>query len=169
MKDWEGIKELFKEQFETTEQGNEEMSKLLLQFSQLMCLADTNISEMRRCQKREEKAVMNLQRVPLPKFDGNARSFPRFMKDFETLVMPNLPKEQLALALRQALPVEILENTLGACDDHVTEMMDILKKKYGDSGKIVDEIVKEIKWSKKLNSSDISNLVVFVNMIERAS
>ena len=107
------------------EQGNEEMSKLLSQFSQLMCLADTNISEMKRSQKGEEKAVMNLQRVPLPKFDGNARSFPRFMKDFETLVMPDLPKEQLALALRQALPVEILEHTLGACDDHVTEMMDI--------------------------------------------
>ena len=80
------------------------------------------------------------------KFDENARSF---QSDFKKLVLPNIPGEQLSLVLRQSLPPDVLNHTLGECDD-VNEMLKILEKKYGDSGKIVNVIVNEIKFAKKM-------------------
>ena len=62
-----------------------------------------------------------------------------------------------------------MNHTLGECDDDVNEMLKILEKKYGDSGKIVNVIVNEIKFAKKIGSNDPLALISFVNIIERGS
>ena len=91
---FDSMKQSFLQLNEVTDAGSDVLSKVDI-------LADISIPETISQQKRKEKAAMNLERVPLPKFDGNVRNIPRFLKDFETLVMRNLPKEQLSLALRQ--------------------------------------------------------------------
>ena len=47
---------------------------------------------------------MNLEKVALPRFNGDVRTFPRFINDLQKLAVPNIPKVQLPLALRQSLP-----------------------------------------------------------------
>ena len=145
----------------------ENLTKMLDEYSRVMLLADSAVTEVLDANKRQEKSALRLEKIALPKFDGNIRNFPQFLKDFKTLVLPTLPGDHLPFALRQALPAEIVDNALGACDDDVIEMLDILKRKYGDSGKIVDAIVNEIRFSKKISSDDHTALISFVNKVER--
>ena len=79
-------------------------------------------------------------------------------------MLPNIPTKQLSLVLRQSLPSDVVNHTLGECD----EMLKILEKKYGDSGKIVNVIVNKIKNAKKIGSNDPLALISFVNIIEVA-
>ena len=58
---------------------------------------------------------IQIEKLPLPKFNGEIRSYPRFKKDFEDLVLPQIPPAQASFTLRQCLTPEI-ESFLGSCE-----------------------------------------------------
>ena len=80
------------------------------------------------------RSKVRMEKLPLPKFDGSVRSYPRFKKEFMELVMPNLSEGEAAFTLRRCL-TKVVEVTLGACDENVTEMLRRLDEKYGDPRK----------------------------------
>ena len=118
-------------------------------------------------EKKESRSNVRMEKIPLPKFDGNLRNYPTFRKDFTELVLPGVQASQAPFTLRQCLPQDIIENILGACDDNVEEMLTRLDTKYGDSGKIAEAIIAEIKKVKKLGCEDKRGLIKFVNVIDR--
>ena len=66
----------------------ENLTKMLDEYSRVMLLADSALTEVLDANKRQEKSAMRLEKIALPKFDGNIRNFPQFLKDFKTLVLP---------------------------------------------------------------------------------
>ena len=113
------------------------------------------------------RSKVRMEKLPLPKFDGSVRSYPRFKKEFMELVMPNLSEGEAAFTLRRCL-TKVVEVTLGACDENVTEMLRRLDEKYGDPRKIVDSIVAEISHYCKIKDSDKDSFIHFVNMLDIA-
>ena len=61
---------------------SEELSNLLYQHSTILSRSDQTISEFVSLRKREERHRLMLEAVAWPKFDGNVRSFPRFLSEF---------------------------------------------------------------------------------------
>ena len=112
------------------------------------------------------KRNIRLQKIPLPKFEGSVRNFPRFKRDFVNLVQPTLSSNEAAFGLRQCLSTNV-EACLGSCDDNVDDMLKILDRKFGDPCKITDAVVSEIRNFKPINSDQKQIIVQFINSIEK--
>ena len=99
-----------------------------------------------------------LEKLPLPVFDGNIRNYARFRNDFKELVLPSIPSQKAAYALRKCLPSSI-QLVLGSCEDDINVMFERLDKRYADSGKIVDTIISEIKGFRRFDTDDSVHLI----------
>ena len=119
-----------------------------------------------------EKSVngpaMKLQKMPLPKFNGDARYFHRFKREFEELVRPHVSKKEDAFILRQCLGEKVLE-TMGSCDFTCDQIMKRLDEKYGDPSKMTDAIISEITGFKKIENDDNKRIIEFINLIDKAN
>ena len=91
-----------------------------------------------------------MERVGVPKFDGNVRNYSRFITDFKKLVLPNIAPEQSAFTLRQCLTPEI--NAHIGNDDDVTSMLKFLEIRYGDPEKLVESVIGEIQRFKRIDT-----------------
>ena len=61
------------------------------------------------------KGNLKMERMPLPKFHGEPRFYPRFKRDFKELVLPHLDKREAVFTLRQCLNKSV-EVILGSGD-----------------------------------------------------
>ena len=123
-----------------------------------------------KAQKELEKQKIRkikLDKIPLPKFDGNIRLNPKFKSDFEKLILPNVAEEEASFTLRQCLSKVALE-CVGACEDDVKVMLRKLDDKFGDSCKLVNVIVAEVRGLKRITANDdTKSLINMVNVIEK--
>ena len=123
-------------------------------------------SKTAACKKLSQSAKFYTEKIPLPKFDGNIRNYPRFIKDFKTLVLPNLSTEQAAFTLRQCLSANV-QNHLAACDDDLHEMISRLNQKFANPAKLVDSIISEIQKFRKIEVDDDKRFITFIDLIDR--
>ena len=105
-----------------------------------------------------------MEKLKLPKFDGNVRNFPRFIKDFNQLVLQCISREEDTFTLRQCLSYEVLDYL--ANDDDFDVMVEILETRYGDLGIVVESVIGEIQRVKKLDESDCNKLIHFINLLD---
>ncbi|KAJ7337869.1 hypothetical protein OS493_008027 [Desmophyllum pertusum] len=75
--------------------------------------------EPETCGKNLETKMSNLrlEKIKMPKFDGELREYPRFRKDFEVQVMPSLNSSTAPYTLRSCLGKEPLAVVKGVDDD----------------------------------------------------
>ena len=114
----------------------------------------------------KSKTNFRLQKIPLPKFEGNIRNYPRFKRNFVELVLPTLSVKEAEFGLRQCLSNEV-ESNLDSCDDDIDSMLKMLDKKLGDPCKLTDAVVSEIKHFKSMNADQKHTIIQFINAIER--
>ena len=108
---------------------------------------------------------LKLQPMPLPKFDGEIREYPRFKDDFKSQVIPSISKTQQAYVLKSCLtgvPLEIVKNV----DNSVQEMWQRLDDKYGEPSKMIDVIMNDIKQLKTVKENDNSKFITLVDIVE---
>ena len=113
------------------------------------------------------KRPIRLEKMPLPKFDGQLRNYPQFKKDFNELVLPNINPKEAAFTLRNCVPSHVNE-FLSCCNDDISEMLQRLDVKFGDPCKIIESIVSEIHKFKKMEAEDTKRVIQFVNTLEKA-
>ena len=83
---------------------------------------------------------LRLEKIKMPRFDGDLREYPRFRKDFEVQVMPSLTNSTSPYTLRSCLGKEPMAVVKGVEDD-IAEMWKRLDKKYSDLAKLADAII----------------------------
>ena len=121
---------------------------------------------------RDKKAEIDLkkaqtfrmEKVCLPKFDGNIRNYSRFKKDFTNLVLPHIAAEQAAFTLRQCLSDDVMVY-LGN-DDDVSSMLKLLETRFGDPGKLIESVIGEIQRFKRLDLDDSKKIIKFINVLD---
>ena len=106
----------------------------------------------------------HMEKVSLPKFNGNIRSYPRFIKDFKSLVLPRILPEEYAYTLRQCLSDDV-KAYLGN-DDDISSMMKLLDMRYGDPGKLIESVIGEVHAFKRVDENDPRKLIHFVNVLD---
>ena len=123
-------------------------------------------------EKEEEKVVpqtcrLKLQPMPLPKFSGDIREYPRFKDDFKAQVVPSISSSQQSYVLKSCLsgtPLDIVKNV----DHSIIEMWKRLDDKYGEPSKIIDVVMYEIKKMKQVKEGDNNKFMQMVETVERA-
>ena len=91
-----------------------------------------------------QQIQMQIEKMPPLKLNGDIRTDPRFRKDFEELVLPQVPPAQASFTLRQCLTPEV-ESHLSLCEDDINVMLARLVERYGDVGRLVKTVVSEIR------------------------
>ena len=109
---------------------------------------------------------MRMAKIPLPTFNGNIRNYPRFIKDFKDMVLPNVKAIEAAFTLRQCLS-DSIRTELSFCDDNVNDILSRLDEKYANPAKLVDCIITEIQRFRKLDDDDRKRFISFVDTIDR--
>ena len=124
-------------------------------------------SETRQDDNKKSNFGLKLQRMPLPKFNGDIREYPRFKDDFRTQVMPSILNEQQPYVLKSCLtgtPLEIVKNV----DHSVQDMWKRLDERYGEPSKLIDVIMYEIKKMKAIKDNDDAKFIKLVDTVESA-
>ena len=113
-----------------------------------------------------EKSIFKLDKMKLPEFDGNIRSYPRFISDFKKIVLPNIQStESASYVLRNCLSGSARESVRNI-DDDVDAMLERLNERFGRSSKLADSIMNDIKHMKKVNDGDDKGFLNMINLLE---
>ena len=170
---------LIKQQFDEVKRYNSELSllldaedkssqewltRLIENYSKLNDTIDVYVKKL-AFSKRYDMPKIQLEKIPLPKFNGDIRSYPRFKRDFVELVMPTLNNKEASFVLRQCLNKD-LNRYFESCGDDVDLLLKRLDEKFGDPSKMTDVIINDIKKFKSIESHDIKKLIEFINLIE---
>lgn len=105
---------------------------------------------------------MHVKKLDEPKFSGNLREFPIVTKDCIKYTEPTFGED--AYALRNSLSGKALQCVIGADDDY-HEMRKRLKIIFGDSEKLVDSVLSEIRRLKPVKEYD-ANSIQLVNLLD---
>lgn len=111
--------------------------------------------------------MMKLERTKLPKFGGNSRSYARFKKNFQDIVVPNVSNEVQRLF---TLKDTCLHGEAKRLVENLTtfnEIWDRLDNKYGYTTDIVNIVINEIE-SFQLPKIDVdSGFIQLVDIVEK--
>ena len=149
-----------------------EMQKLMDDYMQFNASSGNLIQTQTKTEQSNSKSKnmtmdLKMERMKMPKFEGDIRDYPRFRRDFNKHVMPMATsKDSAAYILKSCLDkqaFEIIKNV----DDDLNEMWTRLDERYGRSSKIVDAIMLDIKQLKPVLDGDGSKFVDLVDTIER--
>ena len=108
---------------------------------------------------------IHLEKIKMPRFDGELRDYPQFKRDFEKQVMPNLNINTAPYTLRSCLGMEPLAH-VKSVDDDIQAMWERLDSKYGDPAKVADAIINSIQNVKCIKEGEHKKFIQFVNVIE---
>ena len=111
--------------------------------------------------------TLRTQKASFPTFGGDVRSFARFQKDFQTIVIPanSDPKHQAYV-----LKSECLKDDVKKCVENIDDVSEIwkrLEEKYGNKHDLVDVVVKDLGSVPKLNQNDDVEFISLVDMLEK--
>jgi len=100
---------------------------------------------------------LKLQPMPLPKFKGDIREYPRFKDDFTNQVVLSVTVAQQPYVLKSCMegyPLEIVKNV----DHSISEMWKRLDEVYAVPSKVIDVIMKDIKRLTPVKKKENKNL-----------
>ena len=106
-----------------------------------------------------------MEKIRLPRFEGEIREYSQFKKDFQKQVLPTLDVDNATYVLRSYLgkePSDIVKSV----DDDLDEMWRRLDSKYGDPAKIADVIIDGIRRTRMIREGEEKRFIDFVTMLE---
>lgn len=115
--------------------------------------------------KGEKSNHLQLEKIKMPRFEGELREYPSFKRDFQKQVMPHLTEDTLSYTLRSCLGKEPLAH-VKSVDDDVYEMWKRLDEKYGDPAKVADVIINEIRRVRSIREGENKRFIELVGIIE---
>ena len=110
---------------------------------------------------------LKLQPMPLPKFHGEIKEYPRFKDDFQKQVVPSVSETQQPYVLKSCLTGDALDDVKNV-DHSIEEMWKRLDNKYGEPSKIIDVIMNDIKKIKPVKENENIKFIKLVDTVERS-
>ncbi|PFX30350.1 hypothetical protein AWC38_SpisGene4867 [Stylophora pistillata] len=117
--------------------------------------------------KTETCASSNLQleKMKLPRFEGEIRAYPQFKRYFEKQIMPHLQNDDVSYVLLSCLGSEPV-TTVKSIDDDVREMWKRLDEKYGDPAKVAEVIIDGLRRTRIVREGEEKRFVELVEIVE---
>lgn len=122
------------------------------------------VGKLENDQKAASKPQVKLKKFEPPKFEGNLRDYPTFKEDYRNLVTSVYGTDPYAL--KMCLGGEALQAIKGSEGDY-DEMFQRLDDKFGNSRKIVDSVVSDLKSLKKISDGDAKGFIKMVDQVEQ--
>ena len=101
------------------------------------------IVEAARVEGRSVKMKIKTAPIPVPKWDGRTRSFPRFKKLWTENIVPYYEESALHIMLVEALPEKVLDEVSSLASSY-QEIWDHVEEKAGNSEVVARDIMGEL-------------------------
>ena len=115
-------------------------------------------------QKDTDKPKVKVKKFEPPKFEGNLRDYPAFKEDYKNLVKSTYGTDPYAL--KMCLSGEALQAVKGS-EGNYEEMFQRLDDKFGNSRKIVDLVISDLKSLRKISDGDNKGFIKMVDQVEQ--
>ena len=113
------------------------------------------------------KGIIKVDSMKFQTFEGDIKKYPEFKAEFVQHVQPQCGKSQQAFVLKQYLSESVRAEVSNVMDDY-ERMWERLDQKYGNTGKLVDAILADVKRISLMDSSN-ANVLQMINIVERAN
>jgi len=113
------------------------------------------------------KGVVKIERMKFQVFDGDIKKYPEFKEEFVKHVQPQCDDRDQAFMLKSYLSESVRSEVSHVSDDY-KKMWDRLDQKYGNTGKLVDAILADVK-SISLRDATNGNVLQMINTVEKAN
>ena len=124
----------------------------------------SKIGKIENDQKSLDKPKVKVKKFEPPKFEGNLRDYPTFKEDYKNLVQSMYGTDPYAL--KMCLGGEALQAVKGS-EGNYEEMFQRLDDKFGNSRKIVDLVISDLKSLKKITDGDTKGFIKMVDQVEQ--
>ena len=122
------------------------------------------IGKLENSQNTPLQQKVKVKKFEPPKFDGNVRDYRTFKEDYKHLVESLYGTDPYAL--KMCLSGEALQAVKGSEGDY-DEMIRRLDDKFGNSRKIVDLVISDLKALKKIPDGDTKAFIKMVDQVEQ--
>ena len=109
---------------------------------------------------------LKIKPLDVQHFSGDIRKFTQFKDEFNSLIKPLCATNQLALALRNHLSEEVKAAVDSVGNDY-GKMWKRLELKYGNTRKLVDAILRDVKLM-QMEGDEIIDALEMIDVIEKA-
>ena len=122
------------------------------------------VDESKNQVKAEKSSSVQLEKIRMPRFDGDLREYPTFKRDFQKQMMPHLTEDTAPYTLRSCLGKEPLAQ-VKSVDDDIRDMWKRLDEKYGDPARVADAIINDIRRVRGIKEGENRRFVESVGII----
>ena len=115
----------------------------------------------------ESGSALKLERMKMPKFDGDIREYPRFKSDFLQQIQPEMKDSRNSAYVLKTCLTGPAADVVRNVDDDIAEMWNRLDIQYGRPSKLADIIINEIKNLRSIQDGDAKHFIELVDVVER--
>ena len=109
------------------------------------------------------KGIVKTDKMKFQTFDGDIKKYPEFKAEFIKHVQPQCDKAQQAFVLKGHLAESVRAEVINVTDNY-TKMWERLDQKYGNTGKLVDAILADVKRISLRDTSN-TNVLQMINIV----
>ena len=142
----------------------EEAQKYILNSERVKNDLRAKLGKIENDQKDTDKPKVKVKKFEPPKFEGNLRDYPAFKEDYKNLVKSTYGTDPYAL--KMCLSGEALQAVKGS-EGNYEEMFQRLDDKFGNSRKIVDLVISDLKSLRKISDGDTKGFIKMVDQVEQ--
>jgi len=113
------------------------------------------------------KGIVKMDKFKFQAFAGDIKKYPEFKTEFIEHVQSQYDESQHAFVLKQYLSESVRAEASNVLDDY-KKMWERLDQKYGNTGKLVDAILADVKRISLRDSSN-ANVLQMINVVEKAN
>ena len=113
------------------------------------------------------KMKMRIEATKLPVFSGSVYGWPTFISTWQKVGEPNIQEDMRAHVLRTHLEGDALK-LVSSCDDDYGEMINRLKREFGDPRKVTEVILASLRI-KPLRDENTKGFLEFVDLLGKAN
>ena len=123
-----------------------------------------DVDNLKESTQAISKKTINVKKLDAPKFSGKIRDYPTFKKDYKHYMEPNYGED--SYALRSCLSGKALDTVFGVDGDyeHMWKRLDTV---FGDTEKIVDAVLFDLKALVPIKEGESIGLIALINTAER--
>ena len=151
------------ESLQTGEADNENIDGL----HEIQSKVNRKVAEYFTSISKNKECTVKIEKMKLPKFEGEMRKYAKFKSDFNKYIVPNIKlTDSRAYVLRTCLG-ESVKNVIMNIQDNIDEIWNRLDEKYGDPSRVADMVINDVRRLKYIKEGDNKAFMVLVETIER--
>ena len=115
----------------------------------------------------KKDCIIKLEKMKLPNFNGDIRTYAKFKSDFNKYIMPATKSNESASYILRSCLSERVKAIIINVEDKIGLIWKRLDEKFGDPSKLADMVINDVRKIRCVREGDIKGFINLVETTER--